>query len=67
MNPAEVHCEVEQERWGITKSLRQLAEGMIRNEVAEMEIARIQDKHRRLSGRLKSHKFYVSLFNLKLE
>ncbi|GKA76352.1 U11/U12 small nuclear ribonucleoprotein 48 kDa protein [Tanacetum coccineum] len=48
MNPAEVHCEVEQERWGITESLRQLAEGMIRKEVAEMEIARIQAKHRRL-------------------
>ncbi|GJT58435.1 putative reverse transcriptase domain-containing protein [Tanacetum coccineum] len=29
MNPAEVHCEVEQERWGITKSLRQLAEGVV--------------------------------------
>ncbi|GKE17319.1 hypothetical protein Tco_1424896 [Tanacetum coccineum] len=52
MNPVEMHCEVKQERCGITKSLRQLTECMIRKEVAEMEIARIQAKHRRLSGRL---------------
>nr|GEU31453.1 hypothetical protein [Tanacetum cinerariifolium] len=49
-----LNSEDEEERWSVTASLRDLAESIIRKEVAEMEMikareaARIQAEHRRL-------------------
>ncbi|PWA89623.1 hypothetical protein CTI12_AA108840 [Artemisia annua] len=54
LNSEEEEEEEEEERWSVTESLRELAESMIRKEVAEMEMikareaARIQAEHRRL-------------------